>query len=195
MDDAPPRVEQEQHVVRVLADLVAVPEERLRNAARRAARERLDVFRLRRIHEVLAQVFLHGARPRLEGNLSVDRIAHAAGRAIFALALRSALAAIAGRAALGIGEVVVIARWCWTRSPECRAGRRAGALPVHLPCVMGVTVFSRWMPLPAGACWAMGGQGERARAGRHVQAVFFMIGEDYFVSAGAGTAVVGRRRG
>ena len=115
--DARSRIEQEQHVARILADLVAVPHQGFGRSRRRAARERLDVLLARRVEEVREQVLLHGTRPRQERHLAVRRIAdaarcsargslHGTDRARAAAARASD---IAGNTALRVGEVVVVA--------------------------------------------------------------------------------------
>src|SRR5690606_34383675 len=85
VDDARTRVEHDQDVARVLADLVAMPVERLRHTGRRAARQRFDVGAGARVGEVRGEVLLCGTRPRLVRDPAIGRVEHATGRALLAL--------------------------------------------------------------------------------------------------------------
>src|SRR5690606_18857124 len=91
----------------ILRDLVAVPIQRLRNAAGRAARVGLDVSGVDGIVETDPELLDLLSRPRPKRQLTVRRVGNAAWRTLLARAERAGMR-IVRNAALGVGEVVVV---------------------------------------------------------------------------------------
>ena len=82
VDDSRTRIEEEQHIAWILADLVTVPHERLGWTCGRAPCERLDIFGPRRVVQTRTELLLSGSRPGLVRDLAVRWITHPARSAI-----------------------------------------------------------------------------------------------------------------
>src|SRR5690606_22324304 len=106
VDDPRSVVEEEHDVARILRDLVAVPIQRLRNAAGRAARVGLDVSGVDGIVETDPELLDLLSRPRAKRQLTVRRVGNAAWRTLLARAERAGMR-IVRNDAQGVGDEVV----------------------------------------------------------------------------------------